>query len=607
MGAVNYRPVGYYTPELPTITAARGAALLRYADLLCDGTWPMFGHGLVQLGMRPNWQQDFVSGKDWSLKPSHTLKAVRHDGSDVKIPWELSRLQFLPVLAKAWRLTGTEAYRETAKRLLSEWIAKNPVGQGINWSIAMEAALRAISICFALELLSPFAEGEWVWLDQVTRSLYKHFLFIEAHSEFSHFTRSNHYLSNIVGLLCLSLYLNGRYRHRDPKLYSRLIQTEMSHQVHTDGGDYESSIGYQILKIQMFTTSLRLMQVAGLAPEAAFVERLNNMYALVASLADSGGCLPHIGDCDDGRVELLVDDIVQMVHASPERHDSLLVPGLMGVGSYLMDATLGGHADDAAWLGQRCELPREPATKLVPSVDLFAESGIAIARFADAELTFVALPNGIDGKGSHTHNDKLSLLLRIRGLDVLVDSGTSCYSRDARRRNLFRATQAHNTVQIDGQEQNQFSDVPSLLFRMGNDANVSVIDSECSPTCIRLSGSHSGYERFGVGHKRTILLRACSALIEDTVTGSGLHKVQVGWHFPGTCSINLDAPNRLRVNCSSSGLPVAQMTFDTSSEFALETIDSDISTCYGRSSPGTMVRVNIHTALPVQLATTIQW
>src|SRR5258705_563602 len=88
-------------------------------------------------------------------------------------------------------------------------MTKNPVGVGVNWSIAMEAALRAMSICFLLNLLSPLRPEEQRWLHTVTRCLSHHMLYIEAHTEFSHLISSNHYLSNVIGLDCFSEFLDG--------------------------------------------------------------------------------------------------------------------------------------------------------------------------------------------------------------------------------------------------------------------------------------------------------------------------------------------------------------------------------------------------------------
>lgn len=206
---VTFVPAVYYQPQLEHVEPRSRAAILRYADLICEGQFPWFAHGAVDLAFPPRWDFDFVSGQDWPPARSAALSVVRHDGSDVKVPWELSRLQSLPVLTKAFLLSGDKRYRRGATELLSDWMRRNPVNFGVNWTIAMEAALRSMSICFMLDLQVASSQPESSWLEAVTRCLWEHLLFIEANLEFSHLTRSNHYLSNVVGLLCLSTFLKG--------------------------------------------------------------------------------------------------------------------------------------------------------------------------------------------------------------------------------------------------------------------------------------------------------------------------------------------------------------------------------------------------------------
>ncbi len=145
----------------------------------------------------------------------------------MKAPWELSRLQWSPVVAKAYVLTGDRKYREALRSLLTDWIVRNPLGKGVNWTVAMEAALRGISLCLTMDLLWPFTDEEKPWLDQMTASLWQHLRFIEAHSEFSFLVRSNHYLSNIVGLTTLSAYLHGPGMRRRLGKYARAVQREI--------------------------------------------------------------------------------------------------------------------------------------------------------------------------------------------------------------------------------------------------------------------------------------------------------------------------------------------------------------------------------------------
>jgi len=173
------------------------------------------------------------------------------------------------ILGKAHVLTGDESYRVAAKELLTHWIESNPVPLGVNWTIAMEAALRAMSICFLLNLLSPLRGEEHPWLATVTRSLSQHLLYIEANIEFSHLLTSNHYLSDIVGVYCLSMFLDGEGMAAKRHKYRKRIEAEMAQQVYEDGGDHEASTGYQVLVTQLFATALLLMRSERSAPPAA--------------------------------------------------------------------------------------------------------------------------------------------------------------------------------------------------------------------------------------------------------------------------------------------------------------------------------------------------
>ncbi len=179
---VIFHPIGYYRLQSDFVSDRSRQAVLTYADAILRGEYPLMGYGAPQLGMNPDWGCDWVSGKSWPVEDSGKTQIVRHDGSDVKVPWELSRLQFGPVVAKAYVLTKDRKYRETLRSLLTDWIERNPIGKGVNWTVAMEAALRGISLCLTMELLWPFTSEEKPWLDQMTSSLWQHLRFIEAHS-----------------------------------------------------------------------------------------------------------------------------------------------------------------------------------------------------------------------------------------------------------------------------------------------------------------------------------------------------------------------------------------------------------------------------------------
>src|SRR6267142_725782 len=350
-GYLKFRATPYYKQDLQSLSENSQALIVAFADEIQAGRYPILGYGTAEVGTRPKWNLDFVSGAEWPYARYDGRECIRHDGSDVKVPYEVSRLQFLPVLGKAHVLTGDDSYRRAAKGILSHWIQSNPVLVGVNWTIAMEAALRAMSICFLLNLLSPFRPEEQPWLATVTRSLAEHLHYIEANIEFSHLLTSNHYLSDVVGLYCLSMFLHGEGMTARRREYRQRIEAEMAQQVYEDGGDYEASTGYQVLVTQLFTTALLLMRTEGSVPlQSALIERLRRMFRFLSTLASGSGELPHVGDCDDGRTELLVDDLQQMIRKPLAERSSLRIPNLLGLGQRLFGEG-SGAGDDAAWYG----------------------------------------------------------------------------------------------------------------------------------------------------------------------------------------------------------------------------------------------------------------
>jgi len=53
--------------------------------------------------------------------------------SDVKFPWEVSRIQWLIPAGQAYLLTGNEIYARAVRQVIEQWIVANPYAYGVNW------------------------------------------------------------------------------------------------------------------------------------------------------------------------------------------------------------------------------------------------------------------------------------------------------------------------------------------------------------------------------------------------------------------------------------------------------------------------------------------
>jgi uncharacterized heparinase superfamily protein len=162
----------------------------------------------------------------------------------------------------------------------------------------------------------------------------------------------------------------------------------------------------------------------------------------------------------------------------------------------------------------------------------FPHAGIYIMRDGDLYLCFNASGAGINGRGSHGHNDALSIEVSAGGRAFIVDPGTYVYSADLAKRHEFRSTAYHSTVKIDGREQNTI-DVQTP-FVIGNEARPRVLEWKTSADVDKVIAEHYGYSP--VIHRRTVVFnkRERSWVIDDEFFGEGEHVYEVRFHFaPG--------------------------------------------------------------------------
>jgi uncharacterized heparinase superfamily protein len=218
------------------------------------------------------------------------------------------------------------------------------------------------------------------------------------------------------------------------------------------------------------------------------------------------------------------------------------------------------------------------------------------------------MPNGIQGKGSHTHNDKLSVVLRIAGQELLCDPGTCCYTRDASLRNQFRLTAAHNTIMVGDLEQNRISFDTNSLFILSDDAQVSPIEVVSPFQELALRASHFGYRNVGVTHSRTIRLPEQSMVIlEDVLVGGGKHTVEANFHVDPAWEIGSIESGANSVHCEVNGNRRVHLEFSAPAELRAEKVASKISRTFGNSIPASKIRLSAKAALPFTLTTRISW
>ena len=148
-------------------------------------------------------------------------------------------------------------------------------------------------------------------------------------------------------------------------------------------------------------------------------------------------------------------------------------------------------------------------------------------------------PHGYLGIAAHAHADALSAEVRYGGVDVLADPGTYCYHGEPAWRSYFRSTIAHNTVELDGQNQSGDGG-PFLWLRHANGQEIGVEDTGESA---EWTADHDGYLslRPSARHRRSVRLDRASRAIQivDTI-GGGDYAVRLAFHLGPDVQAELD-------------------------------------------------------------------
>lgn len=462
-----------------------------------------------------DWQRDPVSGFRWNAKVAAAKQSALHrgyPGADPLRPLNLGRLLHLPrlaLLAHALPEQAPALVREYEAQVL-DFTAANPVGWGIQWSVAIDVAVRTANLVLGHWLLQ--ATGCAAMLSRqfdetMAALLQQHGKFLYEHLEYNAGNTGNHYLAGLTGLLFAARYLEPSQEvlHWERRALQGLPR-ELKRQFYPDGGHFEGSSCYHAFCTELLAWCYALSQgkrIEGLSsPE--FPDRLGRAFDLLQELRTPDGGIPQFGDNDSARLfRLLPHGVMTKRGEAAVRYTHLRgFPDAVATHPYFDENALhyadienlrnsttiegrfyqaiaGARAVDALIaVGPAIEpvLRRSPNSSLPYTLEksfgtqadlcdglqrrIYPESGLYIYRSPSLYLAICAHTNPAQKLNlSHSHNDKLGVELYLEGLSVLRDPGSYVYGALPLRRNLFRSGKAHCVPVVEGLEQNRFVDL----------------------------------------------------------------------------------------------------------------------------------------------------
>ncbi|MDV9192064.1 alginate lyase family protein [Streptomyces sp. SR27] len=511
-------------PRVPRVTGARFTAVLpagtvasiapdaakrlvAEADRLMAGHAEFFGVERDDL-VDPDWWYDPKTGRraPWGYAfdvPYREEEAV----GDIKQIWELSRHQYLTVLAAAYAVTGDERYAERVADHLRSWWAANAPLRGVHWTSGIELGIRLLSWVWVRRLLDGWPGATDLFEDNpvALHQIWHHQRWLAGFPSRGS-SANNHVIAEAAGQFaaaCAFDWFPASARWRAEALWS--LDRQLRSNTFLSGLNRELATEYHGLVLELGLAAVAEADAFGVPVPASVRLVLLRMTDALAAVVDGRLRPPRQGDADDGH-GLVVDG------AGTDRWGSLLATG---------DAVFGRLGWWPAVTGTDVRTPL-----LAALVRPYAKGGTASAvsrpagrpgHFADAGMTVLRGPEGIwcrcDGGphgflsiAAHAHADALSVEVRHDGVDVLADPGTYCYHGQPEWRRYFRSTLGHNTLERDGADQS-VSGGPFLWTRHARTRVLVAGPSDVSDGgTARWSAEHDGYQ--GSVHRRRVELTA---------------------------------------------------------------------------------------------------
>ena len=462
------------------------------------------------------WNYDCVNEYTWKNSSNSSLIKIEYDKLiDVKIPWEISRLQFLTTILlfskeNLLRKERKKSYLYVKYHVL-DFILSNPPMFGINWKSAMEVSIRGSNIAVITDILihEKFLNNEEANL--LFNSINDHMMFVKDNLEWSYLSRSNHYLSNIIGLIVMSYFLPKDKKNQKILNFAfNQLFNEIDYQFEDDGGSIEGSTSYHVFSNEMILIGIYFYKKIGFfednnkgslgnifnkidqisnnskkinpAYEKLIFSKLNKINYFSSRCKRNNDLLLQIGDNDSGC--FFPFNIYQILGEKKYLHRVLSVsnskipfysflnhnkkPYNSNKNSFIINNNLNEFIKlrkKATCKRKKnffIKFTRKIDTKNI-RLDFFSKFGLVSFSNKDMSLFVVCKKHSNYFNSGHKHNDNLSIDLVVNKKAIITDPGSFCYTSNLNLRSTYRNSISHFTPRTKSMELTESSNLPFYL------------------------------------------------------------------------------------------------------------------------------------------------
>ena len=476
----------------------------RAASNLTDRARDVMDYRLISCGTPYHFSDHKV---DWTSNHTHNQYK--------EWTWQLNRFDCVVPLGEYYLMTGDEKAVAVWTDLMESWFDQALVPEKASpyetkcWR-TLDAACRMGNWN---KLFAAFARSPKVTDAFMTRyaiSVWEHGWRLRNNT-----TSGNWLLGELSALLSISLLHPYMKEAPEWRAFAQRRQGEqLTRQIYPDGFQYELTTAYQGGVTLEFLGIGKNYEKFGLQPPEQLPQYLEKMFEVYVRLCRPNGRTPTINDGEQAPVQQWCAMAAQVF---TERAD------------FRWFATFGREGAPPDFLS--CAMPYAGA---IVFRDSWRRDGIW--AYLDAS------PFG----RAHQHADKLNFLLDAYGKVMLIEGGNYFYDTSDMRRYAM-STRAHNTVRIDGLDQNTGK---TYRWRDADIGKKADFEFTTTPGRDRASATFSagyGGQLVKVAHNRTVLflkdiegLSPFFAVIDRlTPADEAPHTFEIMWHLE-ECALSID-------------------------------------------------------------------
>lgn len=459
-----------------------------YCEKSKEHCFNFLGSGWINVNLRDtntecneiDWHCDFIS--HFHFDESRDSRLLEKDtfpsGVDVKVPWELARMQHLPMIAFQAVMEPSKGFQNYSefKSEVRDFISNNAIGFGINWVCTMDVALRIVSWLIAADIFNSIGYSDESFNSQLVQSSMEHGLFIINNLEknFIDDKSGNHYLSDLLGLICIGHYIKSKKTNKWLKFAAKEYRREILKQYYLDGGSYEFSTAYHRLDSEISALAVAFMIAEGLQIGPEQERRLSRSLDFLYAIVGRDGNIIQVGDNDNGHA--LSVSVVKNGGVKNELSACGaigLLEGLFNIGSNnnaeksILFFLKGDNTLQYVQETRRLEIDEECTPEKVnlrnkinvgfgdsyKLVSVFPDFGLIKYSGEVYDLYFRGALDFFKGKVAHVHADALHFEVVSTTQRYYADQGSFLYTPNVEMRSLFRSEQAHNVPIYEGNPQ----------------------------------------------------------------------------------------------------------------------------------------------------------